>query len=69
MFLVSSFYREIALKVLPEKLYPTLPGIQTILNELTPKNPKARSAKPEDFVDMSFVKKLDDDGYIERLYK
>jgi NitT/TauT family transport system substrate-binding protein len=62
-------YKEIALKVLPEKLYATLPGIQTILDELAPKNPKAKNSKPEDFVDMSFVKKLDDDGYFERLYK
>jgi NitT/TauT family transport system substrate-binding protein len=62
-------YKEIALKVLPEKLYATLPGIQTILDELAPKNPKAKNSKPEDFVDMSFVKKLDDEGYFERLYK
>jgi ABC-type nitrate/sulfonate/bicarbonate transport system substrate-binding protein len=62
-------YREIALKTLPEKLYATLPGIQTILDELAPKNPKAKSAHPEDFIDMSFVKKLDDDGFYTRLYK
>jgi NitT/TauT family transport system substrate-binding protein len=62
-------YREIALKTLPEKLYATLPGIQTILDELAPKNPKAKSARPEDFIDMSFVKKLDDEGFYARLYK
>ena len=60
-------YREIALKVVPEKPYPTLPGIQTILNEL--KSPKAKASKPEDFVDSSFVKKLDDEKFFERLYK
>ena len=62
-------YREIALKTLPEKLYPTLPGIQTILDELALKNPKAKTARPEDFIDMSFVKKLDDEGFYDRLYK
>ena len=62
-------YREIALKTMPEKPYPTLPGIQTIIDELAPKNPKAKTARLEDFVDMSFVKKLDDEGYFERLYK
>jgi NitT/TauT family transport system substrate-binding protein len=62
-------YREIALKTMPEKPYPTLPGIQTILDELAPKNPKAKNARPEDFVDMSFVKRLDDEGYFDRLYK
>ena len=62
-------YREIALKVVPEKPYPTLPGIQTILNELGVKNPKARASKAEEFVDSSFVKKLDDEKFFERLYK
>jgi NitT/TauT family transport system substrate-binding protein len=62
-------YREIALKVVPEKPYPTLPGIQTILDELATRNPKAKSARPEDFIDMSFVKKLDDEKLFDRLYK
>jgi len=62
-------YREVALKTLPEKPYATLPGIQVIIDELAQKNPKAKTARPEDFIDMSFVKKLDDEGYFERLYK
>ncbi|MBI2089804.1 MAG: ABC transporter substrate-binding protein [Deltaproteobacteria bacterium] len=62
-------YREIALKVVPEKPYPTLAGVQTILDELGKKNPKAKASRPEDFVDSSFVKKLDDTGFIDRLYR
>lgn len=62
-------YKEVAVKALPEKPYATLPGIQTIIDELAQKNPKAKNARPEDFVDMSFVKKLDDEGFFERLYK
>ena len=62
-------YREIALKTMPEKPYPTLPGIQTILDELAPKNPKAKTARPEDFVDMRFIKELDESGFIDNLYK
>ena len=52
-------YREIALKTVPEKPYPTLPGIQTILDELAPRTPKAREARPQDFVDLRFVQALD----------
>jgi NitT/TauT family transport system substrate-binding protein len=62
-------YREVSLKVVPEKPYPTLPGIQTILDELGTKNSKVKNARPEDFVDMSFVKKLDDEKFFDRLYK
>jgi len=32
-------------------------------------NPKAKGAKPEDFVDSIFVKKVDDEGLFDRLYK
>jgi hypothetical protein len=31
-------------------------------------DPRARTAKPEDFVDMSFIRELDQSGYIDRLY-
>ncbi len=62
-------YREIALKIVPEKPYPTLPGVQTILDELVKQYPKAKNMRPEEFVDSSFVKKLDEEGFISRLYK
>ena len=62
-------HREIAVKAMPEKPYPTLAGIKTILDETALRNPKAKGLKPEDFVDSSFVKKVDDEGLFERLYK
>jgi nucleoid-associated protein YgaU len=33
------------------------------------KDPNARSAHPEQFVDLSFMKELDSSGFIDRLYK
>lgn len=62
-------HREIAVKSLPEKPYPSLAGIKTILDETALRNPKAKGLKPEDFVDSSFVKKVDDEGLFARLYK
>jgi NitT/TauT family transport system substrate-binding protein len=53
----------------PPKQYPTLEGIRNILEPLAQTDPKAKAAKPEDFVDMSFVKELDDSGFIADLYK
>ena len=38
---------------------PTLEGIQLILDELAPNTPKAREARPQDFVDLRFVKTLE----------
>ena len=54
---------------LPPKQYPTLEGIKNILESLAETDPKAKAAKPEDFVDMSFIKELDQSGYIDSLYK
>jgi NitT/TauT family transport system substrate-binding protein len=51
--------------VLPKKQYPSLEGIKTILASET----KGKSAKPEDFVDSSFIRELDQSGYIDALYK
>ena len=62
-------HREIAVKSMPEKPYPTLAGIKTILDETALRNPKAKGLKPEDFVDSSIVKKVDDEGLFARLYK
>jgi ABC-type nitrate/sulfonate/bicarbonate transport system substrate-binding protein len=54
---------------LPPKQYPTLEGIKNILEPLAQTDAKAKAAKPEDFVDMSFIKELDQSGYIDSLYK
>lgn len=62
-------YESIVQTLVPEKPYPTLKGVQIILRELGAKDPAARSAKPEQFVDMSIVKELEESGFIGRLYK
>jgi ABC-type nitrate/sulfonate/bicarbonate transport system substrate-binding protein/LysM repeat protein len=62
-------YEAVSQALIPEKPYPTLKGIQIMLREMAVKEPAARSAKPEQFVDMTFVKELDSSGFIDRLYK
>jgi NitT/TauT family transport system substrate-binding protein len=55
--------------LIPEKPYPTLKGIQIMLREMGIKDASARAARPEQFVDLSFMKELDSSGFIDRLYK
>src|SRR5215471_8243852 len=62
-------YESVGVALIPEKPYPTLRGIQIMLNELAPKEPKAQGAKPEQFVDLTFIKELDSSGFIDKLYK
>lgn len=62
-------YETIGLALVPEKPYPTLKGIDVMLQELRGKEPEAQTARPEEFVDLTFVKELDSSGFIDRLYK
>lgn len=54
---------------LSPKQYPTIEGIKNILESLAASEPKAKSARPEDFIDVSFIRELDQSGYIDGLYK
>src|SRR5262245_1894779 len=48
----------------PKKQYPSLEGLKTVLEDLAERDPRAKSAKPEQFVDPSFIRDLDQSGYI-----
>ena len=47
--------------------YVSRKGTEAILAELAASEPKARQAKPEDFVDMRFVAELEKEGFFKRL--
>jgi NitT/TauT family transport system substrate-binding protein len=52
-----------------QKPYPFTQGIQLVLEQLAHTNPAAKTAEPERFIDTRFVKELDANGFIDRLYK
>jgi len=56
-------------KIFLRKPYPAMGGVALALEEIGERNPAAKSARPEQFVDTSFVKELDDSGYLDALYK
>lgn len=47
--------------------YPTAEGVGVLLKTLEKTQPKARTAKPEDFIDGRLVRELDESGFINRL--
>ena len=67
--LAKTYDGAISDKKFSPKQYPSIPGLQMALDLLAEENPKAKSAKPEDFVDTRFIKELDQSGYIDGLYK
>ncbi|HLH22576.1 MAG TPA: ABC transporter substrate-binding protein [Chloroflexota bacterium] len=48
--------------------YPSVGAVQTVLDGLAETDPKARDAKPEQFVNDRFIRELDDAGYFRQLY-
>jgi NitT/TauT family transport system substrate-binding protein len=67
--LLNEVYTDLGLTLTPQKPYPTLRGIDIMLRELAARDSKAKTARPEEFVDLTFIKELDASGYIDRLYK
>ncbi|HTF92613.1 MAG TPA: hypothetical protein VK632_06180, partial [Verrucomicrobiae bacterium] len=53
----------------PKKQYPSLDGLKTVIDDIAERDPRAKTAKPEQFVDMSFIRELDQSGFIDGLYK
>ena len=56
-------------KMIPKKPYPTLKGIQFMLDMLAPQMPEAKNAKPEQFVDLSFLQELEKEGFFNEMTK
>jgi len=66
---LTEVYEDIGIALIPQKPYPTLRGIAVMLRELATRDPKIKVARPEEFVDLTFIKELDSSGFIDRLYK
>ena len=56
-------------KVVSKKPYPTLKGIQFLLDEVAAKIPQAKTAKPEQFVDLSLLQQLEKEGFFGEMAK
>jgi NitT/TauT family transport system substrate-binding protein len=60
------------LKRTPKKPHPTMKGIQNLIDMSAPQVPQAKSVKPEQFVDLSFLQELEKErfyGEMEKRYK
>jgi NitT/TauT family transport system substrate-binding protein len=57
------------IKSIPKKPYPTLKGIQYILDIVAPQLPHAKNAKPDQFVDLSFLQELEKENFFNEMAK
>jgi NitT/TauT family transport system substrate-binding protein len=63
------FAHQLYVKLIPKRPYPTLKGIQNLLDILAPQLPQAKSAKPDQFVDLSFLQELEKEGFFNEMAK
>jgi ABC-type nitrate/sulfonate/bicarbonate transport system substrate-binding protein len=63
----EDFYLE-AQEELDRKPYPTLEGTRTVIKYVAEQNPKVASIKAEDIIDLSWLKRLDDEGFFKKVY-
>lgn len=61
-------YNAYAVKFMARVPYPTLKGVEAILDDLAKTNPKAKGADPRRFVESRFLKELEDSGFVAQLY-
>ena len=52
-----------------KKPYPTLKGIQFLIDEIGGKLPQAKNARPEQFVDLSLLQELEKEGFFAEMGK
>jgi NitT/TauT family transport system substrate-binding protein len=60
---------EAYVKTTPKKPYPTLKGLQFLLDQLAAQMPQAKNARPEQFVDLSFLQELESEGFFNQMAK
>ena len=56
-------------KRVSKRPYPTLKGIQFLLDEFSPQLPQAKNARPEQFVDLSLLQELEKEGFFSDMAK
>ena len=56
-------------RITPAKPYPNAEGVRGVLEEIALTEPAIKNAKVEQFIDSSFIAKLDQSGFIDVLYK
>lgn len=62
-------YSTYAVKYMARVPYPTIKGVETILEDLAKTNPKARGVDPKRFIEPRFLRELEDSGYVAQLYR
>ena len=68
MSLVQTSYDEMSQRLIRRVPYPDAAGIQTIIDQLAKTRPQMKNLNPNDFIDPSILKEIEDSGFVKKLY-
>jgi hypothetical protein len=66
--LLEDGYQDLQVGV-EKKPYAQVDGLRNIQRMMATLNPKVKSIRVEDLIDNRFIRKLDENGYIDALYR
>ncbi len=65
---MQTAYEEMSQRLIRAVPYPSLEGIQTILDQLSKTRPQIKNFKPADFIDPSILREIENSGFVKSLY-
>lgn len=65
---MQSAYDEYTRRLIRNVPYPDPEGIQTILDQLAKSRPQTKGLNPNDFIDPTILKEIEQSGFVKRLY-
>lgn len=66
---MQSIYEEYSKRLIRSVPYPSAEGIQTIINQLAKTRPQAQGLNPNNFIDPTILKEIEESGFVKRLYE
>ena len=66
---VEETYQVIIQQIQPRKPYPLKEGVETVLRNIESTVPKAKTASAQELIDETVLRRLDQSGFIDDLYK
>jgi len=66
---LNDIYDLYVLRYLPNVPYPSPEAMKTVLVQMAEKDPRAKAAQPEQFIENRFFQELDREGFIQRLWQ
>lgn len=67
--ILDSMHKNYLLGTIPAKPYPLAAAVEIAIEEASPAQPLLKGKKSADFIDVSILKEIEDEGFFSRLYR